>query len=732
MAQIGEIEAVRSRALTLLEDVLLSFGEPERPQFLQELPIRMTVWRAFAIAPDRPQKLLISPNSAVPLAVAVGRIRAAYPDAGPERTGQQRDGRSTVMALRNTIRAEADMNEFLSLLLPLTLWFRRVQRNLDRWLEEIRSISEIAIGGEADGDALEQMRKIFRVSRDKALWRFLAAWVVIESSTHPDITEAAFDVELSVSDSQLARWQYIERSCEALILITETDDVSTLPLDFLTDVRTAIGNLMHQMMPTMIGKLTRARTGAGDAQVPGSIKSVDLDRPVELAVHVSRRTVKVDAAERVFRGSASALTWAVIDSGIDATHPAFARTPPSADSPQRAVDPARSRVRETYDFNRLGALFRGDFAALVSPAALAELDAVHAPRSRNGPRSLDDAILTALYQMNAPRVPEALSERPLREAVRDDAFRGEVKEYLGDVRRRITSGEPIDWALLAPLLRMPHRAPYYEPPGNGHGTHVAGTIGGHMPPYALLDEEDAPVPDDPVIGMCPDINLIDLRVCDEDGGGDEFMVLAALQFIDHLNSAQDRMLVHGANVSLQIRHLVRNYGCGQTPVCKESDSLVASGVVVVAAAGNRGFNRLRTETGFVDTYSWSSITDPGNAEAVITVGATHRSRPHSFGVSYFSSRGPTGDGRQKPDLVAPGEKILAPYPGVMVQADNGTSMAAPHVSGAAALLLSRYPEFIGQPARIKEILCSTATDLGRRREFQGAGLVDVLRAMQAV
>ena len=59
-------------------------------------------------------------------------------------------------------------------------------------------------------------------------------------------------------------------------------------------------------------------------------------------------------------------------------------------------------------------------------------------------------------------------------------------------------------------------------------------------------------------------------------------------------------------------------------------------------------------------------------------------------------------------------------------------MAAPHVSGAAALLMARHVELKGQPDRIKQILCSTATDLGRERYFQGHGLVDVLRAIQSV
>jgi subtilisin family serine protease len=127
-----------------------------------------------------------------------------------------------------------------------------------------------------------------------------------------------------------------------------------------------------------------------------------------------------------------------------------------------------------------------------------------------------------------------------------------------------------------------------------------------------------------------------------------------------------------------------------------------------------------------------SITDPGNADKVITVGSTHREFPYRYGVSYFSARGPTADGRRKPDLLAPGEGIVGPVGmGDRITLD-GTSQAAPHVSAAAALLLARYGELIGQPLRVKEILCESASDLGRDRAFQGHGLLDVLRALQAI
>jgi len=212
----------------------------------------------------------------------------------------------------------------------------------------------------------------------------------------------------------------------------------------------------------------------------------------------------------------------------------------------------------------------------------------------------------------------------------------------------------------------------------------------------------------------------------------EFAIIAALQFIRHINDRYSYITIHGANLSLSIPHDVKNFACGRTPVCNECERLVNSGVVVVAAAGNRGYQNFETSEGKYEGYAAFSVTDPGNADGVITVGATHRFWPHTYGVSFFSSRGPTGDGRLKPDLVAPGERIRAPLVGNTWGDLDGTSMAAPHVSGAAAMLMARYSELVGQPRRIKEILCGSATDLGREKSFQGSGMLDVLRAFQSI
>jgi subtilisin family serine protease len=151
----------------------------------------------------------------------------------------------------------------------------------------------------------------------------------------------------------------------------------------------------------------------------------------------------------------------------------------------------------------------------------------------------------------------------------------------------------------------------------------------------------------------------------------------------------------------------------------------------------------------------SSITEPGHAAGVITVGSTHRDSPHTFGVSYTSAKGPTLDGRLKPDLVAPGEKITSAASGrirskvpiftpgrgdgagdakdiAYYAEESGTSMAAPHVSGAIAAFMSVRREFIGQPEEIKRLFCDTAISLGRDRFFEGNGLVDLMGALSKV
>lgn len=438
---------------------------------------------------------------------------------------------------------------------------------------------------------------------------------------------------------------------------------------------------------------------------------VSLDRKARMSSTDAIKTIKADAAERVFEVSTDKINWAIIDSGIDARHPAFRKMNKSEkaeylsqarDNPfnnGEFDDPAGehdTRIKEKYDMTLIKDLRNRDILARDSAAELLLIQ-----KLRENGRDVGTQDVTA-------------------QSGREHRLRTDQNAYLwlkGDLRQ----GRPLNWDLARILLTVSHD----KKPDLNHGTHVAGILGG-----CWIEKEKGVK--EYQSGVCPDINIYDFNVVAETAEITEYAVVAAQRLIRHINENSGKTLIQGANISLSIPHDVTNYACGRTPVCEEAEDLAGSGVVVVAAAGNHGYNKFHTDGGLRAFHTATSITDPGNAQSVITVGSTHRRQPHTYGVSYFSSRGPTGDGRLKPDLVAPGEKIYAPICDGEFETLEGTSMAAPYVSGVAAMLLARFSEFIGDPARVKQILCDSATDLGRERNYQGRGLVDALRALQSI
>lgn len=392
-------------------------------------------------------------------------------------------------------------------------------------------------------------------------------------------------------------------------------------------------------------------------------------------------TVKADAALKSFSASGRNITWAVVDSGVQADHPHF--------GPRDDVEHHRLLNKHVEDLHR-------DFSV--------DLGA-------------DDA----------------------------DGF-----------------GEP-----LPPSLDT---APAALADEFGHGTHVAGIISGQAPlkdagdvhaferVFVATSDTDHQITLKPrncdpleLRGVAPESNLVSLKVLNAEGQGRTSNVIRALAYIrTYVNRNPKLMRIHGVNLSLGYEFDAEMFACGQSPLCAEVDRLVQSGVVVVAAAGNTGWGIATSAARVTRIGFTASINDPGNSARAITVGSTHRESPHTYGVSFFSSKGPTGDGRLKPDLVAPGERItscaagqkLANLPmtkkrrGKRTVAayldDSGTSMAAPHVSGAVAAFLSIRREFIGRPDDVKKIFLDSATPLGRERYFEGRGLVDLMRAIQSV
>lgn len=368
----------------------------------------------------------------------------------------------------------------------------------------------------------------------------------------------------------------------------------------------------------------------------------------------------------------------------------------------------------------------------------------------------------ATIKAEAARVAFAAGGQDIVWAVMDSGINGAHPHFA---RHR-----NLDVAPLAHLSLLDDEDPDAQNPlvdGFGHGTHVAGVIAGEWVPdqpspapptepfrlpfvarIAYRDGEDVEYRElklERISGIAPRTKLVSYKVLDKEGEGEVSTLMAAIADVQQRNGYGKELKIHGVNISIGYPFDPEWFPCGQSPVCVEVDRLVRTGVVVVVAAGNSGYGTIASKLlGPVSSGLVMTINDPGNAELAITVGSAHRESPHAYGVSYFSSKGPTGDGRLKPDLVAPGERILSCAAGkkradmqakgldVDYAEDSGTSMATPHVSGAVAAFLSVQREYIGRPDAVKRILKDTATDLGRHRDFQGAGMVDVMRAIQSV
>jgi serine protease AprX len=300
---------------------------------------------------------------------------------------------------------------------------------------------------------------------------------------------------------------------------------------------------------------------------------------------------------------------------------------------------------------------------------------------------------------------------------------------------------------------------------DGHGTHVAGIIAGEWQPESpksnrlrkleteALARQSVDIAtqvlsnqgkstqavtqrNDPIVSIAPECKILAIKILKTESQGKLSDAIVALQYIQRENQGRARLKIHGVNLSVGFPFDASWYPAGSSPICKEVDRLVQQGVCVVIAAGNSGYSRIKIEGGKdgIAAAAQGTIADPGNSKLAITVGSTHRSRPRSAGVSYFSSKGPTADGRMKPDVVAPGERIVSARAGqgsATYVEMSGTSMAAPHVSGAIACLMSARDEFIGAPDLVKARLKASATDLGLIQTYQGAGLIDAFELISS-
>ena len=430
------------------------------------------------------------------------------------------------------------------------------------------------------------------------------------------------------------------------------------------------------------------------------------DFKVKALMDRSIATVKADAAFKSYAATGSGITWAVIDSGIDGAHPHFGTR--EAKESSAIYHPSVSELH--YDFTENG-------------------------RASPGESNSDEPVASDTIEEAKERRENARLQRARAAALRDGLGHG--THVAGIIAGRLaetavpfsatgTRGDKIRYAVFEQVFEANHE-------GN--------RVWGKLPVPRSLSHPEA------LHGVAPDCKLLSLKVLDADGNGYVSDIMRALVYVrEHLNDDPKVLRVHGVNLSVGYDFDAQMFACGQSPLCVEVDRLVKSGVVVVTAAGNTGYGSVGAAERETKVGLSNTINDPGNASLAITVGSTHRDSPHTFGVSFFSSKGPTGDGRLKPDLVAPGERITSCASkakreklGIVVDDDvatyvddSGTSMAAPHVSGAIAAFLSIRREFIQRPEDVKRIFLENATSLGRERYFEGHGLVDLMRAIQSV
>ena len=719
-------------------------------RFTQDSPILPDVWAEYGLKPNERVDLLLNPyNDQSPgnlCEVLLKRLKTREGNPNrflilPDLVVPEVNMRGAAVN-QSTVVLRLYFDELICVALPMTRWW-----NDYIWKDEVKDdekqeIKRFLVNEEGVQEQMVEFLRRYPLERAESSTGSPDDWTEPSSSLISSqllwlvrlVGAIALAAKGGPADAQQAK-------ADSFRIDGHEKEVVTAAVELLKGYKPVDRDDLKEVAPEPTGPRPNLDRPL-DSNARSFIWSASINRQAKTAMDVSTTTIKADAARLLFDISCRHLTWAIIDSGVDASHPALQRrstTPPKASSKSKPAAPdgaGESPEGAPVD----GEKEERDWTKTTRVVA-----------------TYDFTIIRKLLNREEDEVWTAQLPPELGEYFKDDEPK--IKAF----RERLKQGRSVDWDFLLPYLAIPYVerpkaggadkpseaetsvpgekpepvngsgpgkpiTKYYEPPKYSHGTHVAGILAADW----RKEESNGYLKND-LKGVCPDIQLYDLRVLNHQGTGDEFSLIAAMQFVRHLNAHNEKRTIHGVNLSISIKHNVKNYACGCTPVCEESERLVNAGLVVVAAAGNDGYLHYLTRGNKdFEGYNSISITDPGNSEAVITVGSTHREKAHAYGVSFFSSRGPTGDGRAKPDLVAPGEKIVSLIPGGLKETMDGTSMAAPHVSGAAALLLARYPELIGRPTRVKEILCATATDLGRERYFQGRGMVDILRAMQSI
>ncbi|MDF2889862.1 MAG: aprX2 [Clostridia bacterium] len=241
-------------------------------------------------------------------------------------------------------------------------------------------------------------------------------------------------------------------------------------------------------------------------------------------------------------------------------------------------------------------------------------------------------------------------------------------------------------------------APYDD---NGHGTHCSSTIAGEGDGNSLYK------------GVAPGAALVGIKVLDRKGSGSMSNVTAGIDW-----AVQNKATYGIEAISLSLGTDASSDGTDSTSLAV--NNAFDNGISVLVAAGNSGPGKY-------------TIGSPGAAEKAITVGAMADVGEKGFNLAYFSSRGPTADGRVKPDIAAPGVNIMAAKANTTSSyiSYSGTSMATPFTAGTVALMLDANPSLT--PTQVKNTITSTALDWGNSGKDidYGYGRLDTYAAVKS-
>jgi subtilisin family serine protease len=484
-----------------IEAVLYGAGAGRR--FTQDSPVLPDVWVRYLEQPLKPLDLLIEPWLETPPSQVAGALLQrlknenqgldpdeAAPEAEPEQTAaapeiESADSmedplspeRGRITYNRTMVVSRLKVRDLVLHVLPLTSWYRNAALPEAGPSETLLRLDGATPGTAASFDD--------RLPRPAQVWHDV---VRLQRPINSTTTRYPYSKILSlvriaglIGYVGLHGEDAVARDLEELAAFEDGDR--------LREAREVLARCMVSGFRQVIGKLPRP--GRADL-----IYTINRNRKAALAIMHSIKTVKADAASSLFSISCKKITWAVIDSGIDARHPAFVDwSKPNADQGGLAV----SRVKETYDFSYLREL-----------------------------------LLTKI-PANASERCKMLRERLPNET---DADYNRRNRNWSDLVRRIRLSRAIDWELLLPMIQIPHSDNYIAP-ADGHGTHVAGILGAdwwepsrHAGPAgeqstSANGHSAAAVGWSPVMrGLCPDIKLIDIRVCRDDGTSDEFVIMS--------------------------------------------------------------------------------------------------------------------------------------------------------------------------------------------------------------